>query len=77
MKLVYHYIAIFFNFQTTSNHFHLLQGENCESNSQLVLDEDDNGKVRLEKGKSLLLRMACVFKNQYLQMLDLKLNKYE
>ena len=28
-----------------------LQVENCDSNSRLVVDEDDNGKFRLEKGK--------------------------
>ena len=49
MKLVYHYIGIFLIFQTTSNHFHPLQGENCDSNSRLVVDENDNGKVRLER----------------------------
>ena len=49
MKLVYQYIAIFFNFLTTSNHLHPLQVENCDSNSRLVVDEDDNGKFRLER----------------------------
>ena len=33
----------------TSNHLHLLQVENCDSNSRLVVDEDDNGKLRLER----------------------------
>ena len=37
------------NFQTTSNHLHPLQVENCDSNSRLVVDEDDNGKFRLER----------------------------
>ena len=32
MKLAYQYMAIFFNFSTTSNHLHLLQVENCDSN---------------------------------------------
>ena len=44
-------MAIFFNFQTTSNHFHPLQVENCDSNSRLVVDEDDNGKFRIERVK--------------------------
>ena len=44
-------MAIFFNFQTTSNHLHALQVENCDSNSRLVVDEDDNGKFRLERFK--------------------------
>ena len=40
---------IFFNFSTTSNHLHPLQVENCDSNSRLVVNEDDNGKFRLER----------------------------
>ena len=51
MKLVYEYIAIFFNFYTTSNHLHPLQVENCEINSRLVVDDDGNGKIRLESFK--------------------------
>ena len=51
MKLVYQYMAIFFYFQTASNHLHPLQVENCDSNSRLVVDEDDNGKFRLERVK--------------------------
>ena len=49
MKLVYQYMAIFFNFLPTSNHLHPLQVENCGSNSRLVVDEDDNGKFRLQR----------------------------
>ena len=49
MKLVYKYMAIFFTFSTNSNHLHPLQVENCDSNSRLVVDEDDNGKFRLER----------------------------
>ena len=48
MKLVYQYMAIFFNFPPTSNHLHPQQAENCGSNSRLVVDED-NGKFRLER----------------------------
>ena len=44
-------MAIFFRFSTTSNHFHPLQVENCNSNSRLVVGEDDNGKFRLERVK--------------------------
>ena len=43
--LAYQYIAIFFNFATTSNHLHSLQVENCDRNSWLVVDgvhEDNN-----------------------------------
>ena len=49
MKLVYQYMAIFINFSPTSNHRHPLQVKNCDSNSRLVVDEDDNGKFRLER----------------------------
>ena len=49
MKLFYQYMVIFFNFSTTISHLHPLQVENCDSNSRLVVDEDDNGKLRLEK----------------------------
>ena len=49
-------MAIFFNFTLTSNHFHPLQVENCDSNSRLVVDEDDNGKLRLERVKSKFSR---------------------
>ena len=51
MKLAYQYIAISFNFSPTSNHLHALQVENCDSNSRLVVDEEDNGKFRLERVK--------------------------
>ena len=50
MKLVYQYMAIFFT-SATSN-LHQLQVENydnCDSNSRVVVDEDDNGKFRLER----------------------------
>ena len=36
----------FLSFSPTSNHLHPLQVENCDSNSRLVVDEDDNGKFR-------------------------------
>ena len=49
MKLVYQNMAIFFNFSPTSIHLRPLQVENCDSNSRLVVDEDDNGKCRLER----------------------------
>ena len=48
MKLAYQYIAIFFNFPTTSNDLHPLQVENCDSNSRLVVDEDDNDNLGLK-----------------------------
>ena len=54
-KLVDQYI-IFVNFQTTANHLHPLQVDNCDSNSRLVVDEDDNGKFRLERVEDSLSR---------------------
>ena len=51
MKLVNQYMAIFFNFSPTSNHLHPLQVENCDGDSRLVVDEDDNGKFRLKRVK--------------------------
>ena len=62
MTLAYQYIAIFFNFSPTSNPIHPLQVENCDSNSRLVVDEDDNGKFRLERVNiniGHLLRVIC------------------
>ena len=44
-------MVIFLNLPPTSNHLHPLQVENCDSNSRLVVDEDDNGKFRLERFK--------------------------
>ena len=49
MKLVYQYMLIFFNFPPNSSHHHSLQVENCDTNSRLVVDEDDNGKFRPER----------------------------
>ena len=49
MKLFYQFMAIFVNFSPTSSHPHPLQVENCDSNSRLVVDGDDNGKFRLER----------------------------
>ena len=51
IKRVYQYMVIFLNFYTTSNHLHPLQVGNCDSNSRLVVDEDDNGKFRTERVK--------------------------
>ena len=49
-------MTIFFNFTTTSNHLHLLQVENCDSNSRLVVDEDDNVKFMLKGVKCGFVR---------------------
>ena len=47
IKLVCQYMEIFFNFSLNPSHLHPLQVENCDSNSRLVVDGDDNGKARL------------------------------
>ena len=44
-------MAIFFTFPPTTSHLYPLYVENCDSNSRLVVDEDDNGKFRLERVK--------------------------
>ena len=64
MKLVYQYMAIFFNFSPTSNHLHPLQVENCDSNSRLVVDEDDNGKFRVEMVKHLQQQVILLTSTQ-------------
>ena len=61
MKLVYQYMAIFFNFPPTSNHLHPLQVENCDSNLRLVVDEDDNGKLRPKRVKIITTEWAGIF----------------
>ena len=44
----------FLHFSPTSSHFHPLQVENCDSNSRLVVDEDENGKFRPERVKMFI-----------------------
>ena len=51
MKLVYQYIVIFVNFSPTFSHLRPPQVENCDSNSRLVVDKNDNAKFRLERVK--------------------------
>ena len=48
MKLLYEYMVIFFNSSPTSSHLYPLQAENCDSNSRLVVDKDDNVKSGLK-----------------------------
>ena len=53
-----------FHLSLTSSYFHPLQVENCDSNSLLVVDEDDDGKFRLE---GVRWREICLFlKNRHL-----------
>ena len=54
MELFYQHmaeLAILFYFSRTSRHLHPLQVENCDSNLRLVVDEDHNGNLRLERVK--------------------------
>ena len=62
MELVYQYVVIFFNFQTTSCHLDPLQVENCGSNSRLVVDQDDYGKFRIQGINQLtwLMNTICI-----------------
>ena len=41
MKLIYQYMAIFFHLPPSSNYFHPLQVETCDTNPRLVVDEDN------------------------------------
>ena len=52
--------SIFFHLSPTLSHFHPLQVENCDSNSRLVVDEDDNDKFRLETVKQMFIAMSDV-----------------
>ena len=60
MKLFYEYIVIFFDLSSTSNHLHPLQVGNCDSNSRLLVDGDDNGKFRLERVKHIIFVPWCL-----------------
>ena len=65
MKLVHQYMIIFFNYSPTSNHLHPLQVEDCDSNSRLVVDEDDNVKSGLKGLKDYRIpahKRACTYK---------------
>ena len=44
-------MVIFLTFSFTSSHLHPLQVENCDSNSRLVVDEDDTGQFSPERVK--------------------------
>ena len=59
MKHACKYMVIFFNFSLTLNHFYSLQAENCDSNSRLVVDEEDNGKFRLKGLTKVRATLLC------------------
>ena len=54
-------MVIFFKFSPTSSHLRPLQVEDCDSNSRLVVDEDDNGKFRLER-----VTNTCIYSSFHL-----------
>ena len=58
-------MAIFFTFSPTSSHLYPLQSENCDSNSQLVVDEDDKGKFRLDRVNKYLDSNSTNLENFY------------
>ena len=47
MKLVYQYMTIFL--LSHPHYLHPLQVENCDSNSRLLVGEDDDGKFRIQR----------------------------
>ena len=51
-KLFYQYMAIFIDFSHTASYPNSLQVENCDSNSRLVVNEDGNGKIGIERVKA-------------------------
>ena len=53
-------MTFFLNFSPNSSHLHSLQVENCGSNSQLVVDEDDYGKFRIERVKLISLTLQAL-----------------
>ena len=55
-------MAIFFNFPPTLNQLHPLQVENCDSSSQLAVDENDNSKFRLERVKYQFAILVFIYK---------------
>ena len=58
-------MTIFLNLSPTSSHLHPLQVGNCDSNSRLVVDEDDNGKFRLESVNRKKISNLTENKRQY------------
>ena len=63
-------MAIFLHFSPTSSHLYALQIENCDSNSRLVADEDDNGKLRLERVKRVSVDLTDSNKIYTLQLIN-------
>ena len=47
MKPFYQHSQILFDLSFISSHLHPIQVENCDSNSPLVVDKENNGKLRV------------------------------
>ena len=60
MTLFFQNVTIFLNFSSTSSHRHPLQVENCDSNSRLVVDEDDNVKSGLRGLNKHSVNVSCL-----------------
>ena len=69
-------IEIVFILSPASSHLQPLQVENCDSNSQLVVDESDNGSFTFERVELLISYIShfCFFFNMYKK--KGKINKY-
>ena len=77
IKLFFQYVAIFFNFSSTLSHFHPLQVENCDSNSRLVVDEDENGKFRLERVNNTEVIHICAQSGNHGNIYDIATIMYD
>ena len=69
----------FLKIVTHLSHLYPLQVENCGSNSRLVVDEDDDGKFRIERVKRKTYHRDCprdgllkvaIFKHTHNNLLD-------
>ena len=50
-----------------SGHLHTLQINNCDSNLWLVVDEDDNGKFRLERVKANTFKFKTFLRQSHVK----------
>ena len=55
-----------FPLSSTSSHLHQQQVEDCDSNSRLVVDEDDNSKFRFERVKRCLMSLYLCWDPSFL-----------
>ena len=65
MKLYYQYMAIFTHLKSSSSTS--IPAEICDSNSRLVVDEDDNGKFRVKRVNVLKYLCANHLDRRYFQ----------